>query len=52
MNLIYKKEALEYKRYYTELALNIKKKLISDNKLQLYLDWETNLEYKIYFESL
>ena len=32
-----------------ELILFIKYKLSGDNKLQLYLDWETNLDYKTKF---
>lgn len=34
-----------------KLALFIKEKLTSDNKLQEYLDWETNPNYKIMFDK-
>ena len=40
------------KKKTTKLLLFIKQKLISDNKLQLYLEWETNLEYKTKVISL
>ena len=35
----------------TKLALFIKEKMTADNKLQEYLDWETNPEYKISFDK-
>jgi hypothetical protein len=36
----------------TKLAIFIKEKLVADNKLQEYLNWETNLDYKTKFLSI
>ena len=36
-------------KQYRTLAIQIKQKLIATNKLQEYLDWETNLDYKTKF---
>ena len=48
LHYILKQKTIKFKT----LALQIKQKLSDTNKLQEYLDWETNLDYKTKFLNL